>query len=65
MSMMFCAGCDRLADTDEGTGIFEDVNPWRYWCEGCVCSASKNSSEALLAALKVQKPEIYKEICDE
>lgn len=63
MSMMRCDGCDAIVNTDDDVeGLFEDTNPWRFWCCRCV---ENGNNEALLVALKTQEPERYKELFDE
>lgn len=62
MSIMRCDGCDGIIDTDDDVeGIFEDARPFRFWCSGCV---ERGNDEALLAALKTQEPERYKELTE-
>ena len=59
--MMFCYGCDRLTDTDDCTGIFEDADPWRFFCESCI----ENKNDAALDVIQKQDPDLYKELTSE
>ena len=62
MSMMHCAECQRLVDTDEPDGlVWQNVKPFRMWCE--TCSQDTDNPE-MLKALEAQDPEIYAELMD-
>lgn len=62
MSMMRCDGCDGIIDTDSDVeGIWEDENPFRFWCSNCVERASNPN---MLRALAMQEPERYAEIME-
>ena len=63
---MRCDGCDAFIDTDEGTGLFEDAKPYRFWCDDCVMDAFSRLDKdcPIVAAVKVQDPEAYSELTD-
>lgn len=67
MSIMRCDGCDGFINTDEGTGLFEDAKPYRFWCDECVLNAfeSQDANHTIVAVVKKQDPEAYAELMGE
>jgi hypothetical protein len=63
---MRCDGCDGFIDTDEGTGLFENAKPYRFWCDDCVMTAFDHMAAncPIVAAVKVQNPDAYAELTE-
>ena len=67
MSIMRCDRCDAFVDTDDaGYGLFEDANPYRFWCESCVTSAFDDAdpTDAIVATMKAQDPATFKDLTE-
>jgi hypothetical protein len=62
MGMMRCTTCEAIVDSDDGTGVWEDVGTG-FWCETCVEAACENPAkhERIMDALKVQDLETWEE----
>ena len=58
MSMILCCSCAGIVDAkDYGlNGLYEDANPYRYWCPECV------TEPEALKTMKKQDPDRYFEL---
>ncbi len=63
MSMIRCASCGDIGDCKDEwiEGVFEDANPWRFFCPNCV----ENRNGQVMEVLRVEQPELYRELTDE
>ena len=65
MSMMRCDRCDRIEDTDDCTGLFEEKGT-RFWCERCVEQSfeDRDETDCIMVAFKAQNPKEFQDTWD-